>query len=96
LAGTEDEEVVEGLGAVVSGVGRLDRVEHHLAQDRPGRGQAKHCPSLLSGDLEVRQIEAIRLFLTEHLAQQAGFSRVILNQKTWSGFSLMSVLRQQL
>jgi hypothetical protein len=41
---TEDEEVVEGLGVVASGVGRLDGVEHHLAQDRLGRDQGEALP----------------------------------------------------
>src|ERR1700688_3688228 len=35
---------------------------------------------------EVRQFEAARSFLTEHVAEQLGISRVILNQKNLECF----------
>ncbi len=43
---------------------------------------------------EVRQIEAIWFFLTEHLAQQAGVSRIYPQpEEPGALFSFMSVLR---
>jgi hypothetical protein len=36
---------------------------------------------------DVDQVESIRPFLTEHLAEQAGISRIILNQKNLERFS---------
>jgi hypothetical protein len=48
-AGTELEEVVEGLGVVAPGMRRLDRVQDQLAQQSLGRGEGEGSPALLSG-----------------------------------------------
>jgi hypothetical protein len=60
-----------------------------LAQQVPAWGSH----STADADYRERQVETIRSFLSQHLAEEAGISCVIVHQKNGSAPSFITVAR---